>query len=418
MFFLFDPLYIVLIVATLVISGGAQLYIRSTYGKWDRVPNQAVLNGAQVAEVLRDRARFGNGTGQQAITAIQVVQGQLSDHFDPRDRSLSLSQAVATRPSVASMAISAHEVGHAAQLAEGSAWMRIRSVLVPAATIGPQFAYLFILGGLFFNLTGLFTLGILIFGICGAVHARDTAGRDPGKPEGAVDARVDGHHHDAAGALGREVDVDGRRPDVPRSGGHVDPDAALLHHAGAPQQLTSDAAAHPGRGPDGRARARKGACRTRLGHGRPTPGRDRGGRLDGRRSGDRLRPVARRAARRRGGRSSPLRRLTERAVRLEEPPSGLATVILLATDWPDDLERARRTRCDAPGRDVRRGRRRWAVRRAGGGLGRRLRGRRDLEIVWTSERLGHGAATNIGIRRATGRSSSCWTRASSRPATS
>ena len=165
MFFLFDPLYIVLIVATLVISGGAQLYIRSTYGKWDRVPNQAVLNGTQVAEVLRDRARFGNGTGQQAITAIQVVQGQLSDHFDPRDRSLSLSQAVATRPSVASMAISAHEVGHAAQLAEGSAWMRIRSVLVPAATIGPQFAYLFILGGLFFNLTGLFTLGILIFGI-------------------------------------------------------------------------------------------------------------------------------------------------------------------------------------------------------------------------------------------------------------
>jgi len=58
--FFFDPLYIVIIVATLVISGGAQLYIRSTYARWNRVPNAAVLNGAQVAEVLRERARFGN----------------------------------------------------------------------------------------------------------------------------------------------------------------------------------------------------------------------------------------------------------------------------------------------------------------------------------------------------------------------
>ena len=163
--FFFDPLYIVLIVAILVVSGGAQLYIRSTYGRWDRVPNNAVLNGVQVAETLRQRARFGNRSGQEAITSINVIQGQLSDRFDPRDRSLGLSQAVATRPSVASMAIAAHEVGHAAQLAEGSAWMQIRSLLVPAAMVGPQVAYLFIFGGLIFNLAGLFTIGILLFGI-------------------------------------------------------------------------------------------------------------------------------------------------------------------------------------------------------------------------------------------------------------
>lgn len=161
----FDPLYIVIIVATLVISGGAQLYIRSTYARWDRVPNAAVLNGAQVAEVLRERARFGNVPGQQAISAIKVVQGNLSDHFDPRDRSLSLSQSVASRPSIASMAVAAHEVGHAAQMAEGSAWMQIRSLLVPAAMVGPQIAYLFIIGGLILNLAGLFTVGILLFGI-------------------------------------------------------------------------------------------------------------------------------------------------------------------------------------------------------------------------------------------------------------
>ena len=94
--FFFDPLYIVIIVATLVISGGAQLYIRSTYARWNRVPNAAVLNGAQVAEVLRERARFGNVPGTQAISTIKIVPGDLSDHFDPRDRSLSLSQGVAT----------------------------------------------------------------------------------------------------------------------------------------------------------------------------------------------------------------------------------------------------------------------------------------------------------------------------------
>jgi Zn-dependent membrane protease YugP len=162
---LFDPLYILVIVATLLVSGGAQLYIRSTYGRWSRVANGAGLSGAQVAEYLRDHAQFGNRTGREAITAIKVSPGELSDHFDPRDRSLALSEAVATQPSVASMAIAAHEVGHALQVAEGSGLMQLRSVLVPAVSIGPGLAYLFIIGGLILNMTGLFTIGILLFGI-------------------------------------------------------------------------------------------------------------------------------------------------------------------------------------------------------------------------------------------------------------
>jgi Zn-dependent membrane protease YugP len=160
----FDPLYIILIIATLAISGGAQLYIRSTYGRWSGVPNVAGLSGAQVAEILGQRARFGDQSGGQAITAIQIAPGQLSDHFDPRDRSLWLSEQVATQPSVASMAIAAHEVGHAAQVAEGSALMQLRSLLVPAASVGSQLAYLFIIGGIFFQMTGLITIGALLFG--------------------------------------------------------------------------------------------------------------------------------------------------------------------------------------------------------------------------------------------------------------
>ena len=162
---LFDPLYILVIVATLLVSGGAQLYIRSTYGRWSRVANAAGLSGAQVAEYLRDHAQFGNRTGREAITAIKVSPGELSDHFDPRDRSLALSEAVATQPSVASMAIAAHEVGHALQVAEGSGLMQLRSVLVPAVSVGPGLAYLFIIGGIILNMTGLLTIGILLFGI-------------------------------------------------------------------------------------------------------------------------------------------------------------------------------------------------------------------------------------------------------------
>ena len=201
MFFLFDPLYIVLIVATLVISGGAQLYIRSTYGKWDRVPNRAVFNGAQVAEVLRDRARFGNGTGQQAITAIQVVQGHLSDHFDPRDRSLSLSQAVATQPSVASMAIAAHEVGHAQQLAEGSACDADPVLLVPAATHRPADRLSVHLWRVDLptsrdcsrSASSLFGIAVLFSLLTLPVEIQASQ-------KALAMLRVDGHHHDAAGA--------------------------------------------------------------------------------------------------------------------------------------------------------------------------------------------------------------------------
>lgn len=161
----FDPLYIVLIVVTVVVSGAAQLYIRSTYGRWSQVGNAARLSGGQVAAYLRGHARFGDRPGTAAITAIRVVPGDLSDHFDPRDRSLGLSEAIATQPSVAAMAVAAHEVGHAQQHAEGTLLMRLRSVLVPAASLGPNLAYGLIILGLVMNVTGLVTAGIVLFGI-------------------------------------------------------------------------------------------------------------------------------------------------------------------------------------------------------------------------------------------------------------
>ena len=161
----FDSTYLIFFVAIIVVSGAAQMYIRSTYGRWSRVANGAGLSGGQVAEYLRDHARFGNRAGRDAITAINVVPGALSDHFDPRDRSLSLSEPVAHQPTIASMAIAAHEVGHAQQLAEGSALMQLRSLLVPAVSVGPGLAYLLIFGGLILQMSGLFLIGVALFGI-------------------------------------------------------------------------------------------------------------------------------------------------------------------------------------------------------------------------------------------------------------
>ena len=155
--------YLFIFVAIIVVSSAAQMYIRSTYGRWSRVANGAGLSGGQVAEYLRDHARFGDRPGREAITAINVVPGALSDHFDPRDRTLSLSEPVAHQPSIASMAISAHEVGHAQQLAEGSALMQLRSLLVPAVSAGPGLAYLFIFGGYILQASGLFVIGIALF---------------------------------------------------------------------------------------------------------------------------------------------------------------------------------------------------------------------------------------------------------------
>jgi uncharacterized protein len=93
------------------------------------------------------------------------VAGDLSDHFDPRDRTLSLSEPVAHQPTIASMAISAHEVGHAQQLAEGSALMQLRSLLVPAVSAGPGLAYLFIFGGFILQMSGLLIIGVALFGL-------------------------------------------------------------------------------------------------------------------------------------------------------------------------------------------------------------------------------------------------------------
>jgi len=165
MFLWIDPLYLVLFIVTLVISGAAQLYIKSTFNKWNGVRNSSGLAGVQVGQRLVSEVDFGGARGSATGISFKVVPGDLSDHFDPRSKEVGLSQEVASRDSVAAMAVAAHEVGHAQQHAEGTVAMAARAFLVPAVTYSPTLSYVMILFGLIFNLSGLFWLGIVVFGL-------------------------------------------------------------------------------------------------------------------------------------------------------------------------------------------------------------------------------------------------------------
>lgn len=159
MVFFFDPFYFIFVlIPVIVISAGVQLWLRSTYGKWSRVQNGAGLTGLQVGQTLFSR------TDLQPIP-LQTTQGDLTDHFDPKANVVRLSQPVAATPSVAAMAVTAHELGHVQQHQTGSGMMRVRNVLVPAVQFSPTLSYICILLGLIMGVTGLFYLGIFFFGL-------------------------------------------------------------------------------------------------------------------------------------------------------------------------------------------------------------------------------------------------------------
>jgi Zn-dependent membrane protease YugP len=160
---IFDPLYLVLVVVMLAISGWAAWRVRSTYARWSRVDSGIDLSPYDFARRLLDRQQLTN-------VQIEPTPGQLTDHYDPRGKTLRVSQTVAAigpaggpRLSVAAAAVIAHEVGHALQDQQRDPWLRARSVIVPAANFGSSLAPWLIIAGIFLNLTGLAVLGLIGF---------------------------------------------------------------------------------------------------------------------------------------------------------------------------------------------------------------------------------------------------------------
>lgn len=149
--------YLVALVA-LVIGAIAQAYIRSTYKKWSKVPANVPGTGADVAR----RMLAEGGAGEVGITR---VGGSLTDHYDPRDNRLHLSDDNYRGASVASVAVACHEAGHAIQAAEDFGLYRLRSALVPAVNIAQQGWVLVLVLGVMLNAFNLVQLAILLFAV-------------------------------------------------------------------------------------------------------------------------------------------------------------------------------------------------------------------------------------------------------------
>ena len=152
-----DPMYILTIIMAIVCMI-ASARVSSVYKKYNRIRSMSGMTGAMAAmEILR----------RNGITdvAVQHVPGNLTDHYDPRSKTVNLSDATYGSNSVAAVGVAAHECGHVLQHHTGYVPLQIRSTILPAANIGSKAGIPIILLGMFFSLSPLITIGIWVFSL-------------------------------------------------------------------------------------------------------------------------------------------------------------------------------------------------------------------------------------------------------------
>jgi Zn-dependent membrane protease YugP len=154
----FDPTYFIFMIPGLLFMLWAQSKVRGNYGKFSKVKNHQGMTGAQVARTILDR------NGLQDVP-VEVVPGELTDHYDPRKRVLRLSQGVYGVPSVAAIGIAAHETGHALQHQKAYAPLRVRGAMVPAVNIGSNFGFIVLFAGLLLANSTLAWVGVALFAL-------------------------------------------------------------------------------------------------------------------------------------------------------------------------------------------------------------------------------------------------------------
>jgi len=126
---LFDPLYLVIIGIGMALSLWAQAKVKGAFNKYSKIATQSRMTGAQVAQRILDQNSIHD-------VKIESIRGSMTDHYDPRSRTLRLSEPVYGSNSMAAFGVAAHEVGHAIQHAEGYAMLKFRSAWVPVANLG------------------------------------------------------------------------------------------------------------------------------------------------------------------------------------------------------------------------------------------------------------------------------------------
>jgi Zn-dependent membrane protease YugP len=161
LWFLYDPLYLAVTLAGVALTAWAQFKLRSAYSRYSKVTVRSGMSGYEAAAAV---CRAGNA----GPVTIERVGGFLTDHYDPRSRTLRLSPEVYEGRSITSIAIAAHEAGHSIQHATSYRWLGFRSTMVQATNIGNRLWSIPFLIGMFLGAAPigrfLMALGIMLFG--------------------------------------------------------------------------------------------------------------------------------------------------------------------------------------------------------------------------------------------------------------
>ncbi|HJB52564.1 zinc metallopeptidase [Oscillibacter sp.] len=154
--FLANNLYVLLLIPVLLLSLWAQFQVSGSFRRYNAVNNRRRITGAQAAEaVLRAHGVFG--------VPVRPCRGNLTDHYDPRDNTIYLSETVYNAPTIAAVGVAAHEAGHAVQYAENYGPVRLRTAIIPATRIGSSLSFILLLVGLVLYSQSLFFIGIVLF---------------------------------------------------------------------------------------------------------------------------------------------------------------------------------------------------------------------------------------------------------------
>ena len=157
-FYGFDMTYLVLVLPAVIFAFWAQMNVKTTFSKYTKVATKHGLTGAMAARRILDANGLSN-------VRIAQVAGDLTDHFNPKDNTVYLSQTVHSVSSAAAVGVAAHEAGHAVQYAVGYTPMKVRAAIIPITNIGSGLAIPLVLLGIVLSFPTLAYIGVLAFGL-------------------------------------------------------------------------------------------------------------------------------------------------------------------------------------------------------------------------------------------------------------
>lgn len=153
-----DYYYLVLVVPALLLALIAQFKVKSTFSAYSNIRSQRGLTGEQAARQVLSHYGIND-------VNIEMVNGKLTDHYDPRDNVIRLSQDVYSSTSIAAIGVACHEAGHAAQHAQGYVPIKIRNAILPICNIGSTLGFPLAIAGIIFSFEPLISIGLLLYAL-------------------------------------------------------------------------------------------------------------------------------------------------------------------------------------------------------------------------------------------------------------